>query len=153
MGRNAGRCNGPTRRISYPSEDRRRSGITLWSRWWMAWMCRTVRLRARMRMECVSARWPKILIPRTSALSVMPVERHDHQVPDVLAQRPGREAEQVGQGHVEQTGGAVAAQRLDHLRAIGNLVAVVTRQIAHDVRCPLGNLRRGDHGDTVGQAL
>src|SRR5262249_4037 len=50
-----------------------RRGMRLWSRLWIAWMCRTVRLRARIRIECVSARWPMRLIPGSSGLSLIPV--------------------------------------------------------------------------------
>ena len=50
--------------------------MILWSRLWTARMCRIVRLRARMRTECVSARRPMTLIPSSKALSLILVAQN-----------------------------------------------------------------------------
>jgi hypothetical protein len=47
----------------------------------MARMWRTVWLRARIKIDDVSARWPMTLIPGRSALSLMPVAQKRRSPP------------------------------------------------------------------------
>jgi len=59
---------------------------------------------------------------------------HDHnQVAHMLPQNASNEAQDVGQGHIQETVVTFLMQRLGHQRPKSDLLAVVAGQVAHHV--------------------